>query len=384
MSSDPTSLYSRKNPFPATHPVNRKLSGEGSGKDTRHHEISLAGSGLHYEVGDSLGLFATNNPELVAEIFTAIGATGDEIVPGADAAPKPLRAALTSDYIITQPSKEFLKALVERAGDAVADLRDLMADPAQKKALEDYLWGLEFIDFLLAHPSVKWTPEEFVKTLRKLQPRLYSIASSLRANPESVHLTVATVRYESHGRARQGLASTFLAERWAEDQTAGVFIHTAKHFRLPEDPATPVIMVGPGTGVAPFRAYLQERKAIGASGKNWLFFGEQKRALDYLYESELAQLQADGVLTKLDVAFSRDQAAKMYVQDRMRENAREIWAWLQEGAHFFVCGDGARMAKDVDTELHRIAETEGGKSPEEAAAFVEAMKKEKRYKKDVY
>jgi sulfite reductase (NADPH) flavoprotein alpha-component len=384
MSSDPTSLYSRKNPFPALHPVNRKLSGEGSGKDTRHHEISLAGSGLNYEVGDSLGLFATNDPALVSEILHSIGATGDEVVPGADGTPKPLRLALLTDYVITQPSKEFLKALIERAGDAVADLRDLMADPAQKKALEDYLWGLEFIDLLVAHHTVKWTPEEFAKTLRKLQPRLYSIASSLKANPESVHLTVATVRYESHGRARKGVASTFLAERWSGDQTAGVFVHTAKHFRLPEDPATPIIMVGPGTGVAPFRAYLQERKVTGASGKNWLFFGEQKRALDYLYETELAGLQSGGVLTKLDLAFSRDQAAKVYVQDRMRENAKELWAWLQEGAHFFVCGDGARMAKDVDTELHRIAETEGGKTPEEAAAYVEAMKKEKRYKKDVY
>ena len=384
MSTDPASPYSRKNPFPATHPVNRPLSGAGSGKDTRHHEIALAGSGLGYEVGDSLGLFATNNPALVAEIIATLGAAGDEPVPGSDAVPKPLREALTTDYVITQPSKEFLKALVERAGDAAGQLRDLMADPAQKKALEDYLWGFEFVDFLRAHPSVRWTAEEFVKTLRKLQPRLYSIASSLKANPESVHLTVATVRYESHGRRREGVASTFLAERWPAGETAAVFIHTAKHFRLPEDPATPVIMVGPGTGVAPFRAYLQERKATGARGRNWLFFGEQKRASDFLYESELAQLQADGVLTKLDTAFSRDQAAKIYVQDRMRENARELWAWLEEGAHFYVCGDGARMAKDVDTELHRIAETVGGKTPGEAAAYVEAMKKEKRYKKDVY
>jgi len=384
MSSDPTSLYSRKNPFPATHPVNRKLSGEGSGKDTRHHEISLAGSGLHYEVGDSMGLFATNDPALVQEIITALGATGDESVPGADAQPKSLRDALLRDYIVTQPSKEFLKALCDKAGAAVAELRDLMHDPAQKKALEDYLWGLEFIDFLVAHHTVKWSAEEFVKTLRKLQPRLYSIASSLKANPESVHLTVATVRYESHGRNRKGVASAFLAERWGGEQTAGVFIHTAKHFRLPEDGNTPIIMVGPGTGVAPFRAYLQERKATGAKGKNWLFFGEQTRSKDYLYEQELAALQADGVLNKLDVAFSRDQANKIYVQDKMRESAAEMWAWLQEGAHFYVCGDGARMAKDVDTELHRIAESQGGKSPEEAAAYVESLKKEKRYKKDVY
>jgi sulfite reductase (NADPH) flavoprotein alpha-component len=384
MSSDPTSLYSRKNPFPATHPVNRKLSGEGSGKDTRHHEISLAGSGLHYEVGDSLGLFATNDPALVQEIIAAIGAMGDETVTGADGQPKPLRAALTSDFIITQPSKEFLKALIEKAGAAVADLAALSSDPAQKKALEDYLWGLEFIDFLTAHPTVRWSVEEFVKTLRKLQPRLYSIASSLKANPESVHLTVATVRYESHGRKRTGVASTFLAERWPAAATAGVFVHTAKHFRLPENPETPIIMVGPGTGVAPFRAYLQERQATGAQGRNWLFFGEQTRARDFLYEQELTALQASGALTRLDVAFSRDQAHKIYVQDKMRANARELWAWLQEGAHFYVCGDGARMAKDVDTELHRIAEAEGGKSPEEAAAYVESLKKEKRYKKDVY
>jgi sulfite reductase (NADPH) flavoprotein alpha-component len=199
-----------------------------------------------------------------------------------------------------------------------------------------------------------------------------------------VHLTVATVRYETHGRPRKGVASTFLAERWSGDKTAGVFIHTAKHFRLPEDPNTPIIMVGPGTGVAPFRAYLQERKVTGAQGKNWLFFGEQKKALDYLYESELEGLKNDGILTHLHVAFSRDQDHKIYVQDKMRENAAELWAWLQEGAHFYVCGDGARMAKDVDLALHHIAETQGGKSPEEAAAYVEGMKKEKRYKKDVY
>ena len=384
MSTDTASLYSRKNPFPATHPVNRKLSGEGSGKDTRHHEISLAGSGLNYEVGDSMGLFATNDPALVDDIITAIGATGDEEVTGSDGVPKAFRQALVSDYITTQPSKEFLKALIERAGDAVGDLKDLSNDPAQKKALEDYLWGYEYIDFLLMHHSVKWTAQDFTKTLRKLQPRLYSIASSLKANPESVHLTVATVRYESHGRGRKGVASTFLAERWSGKETAGVFIHTAKHFRLPEDGNTPVIMVGPGTGVAPFRAYLQERKVTGAKGKNWLFFGEQKKALDFLYESELEGLKSDGTLSQLHVAFSRDQEHKVYVQDKMRENAAELWAWLQEGAHFYVCGDGARMAKDVDTALHHVAESQGAKSPEEAAAYVESLKKEKRYKKDVY
>ena len=288
------------------------------------------------------------------------------------------------EYTITEPSKEFLSALVERTGEESDPLSELIADPAQKKALEDYLWGMELIDLLLDNPSVEWTVEEFLKTLRKLQPRLYSIASSLRANPESVHLTVATVRYVSHGRAREGVASTFLAERWAGETEAGVFIHKAKHFRLPEDGSTPVIMVGPGTGVAPFRAYLQERRVTGAVGKNWLFFGEQTRGSDFLYAEELLGMERDGFLTKLDLAFSRDQAAKIYVQDRMRENAEALWGWLEEGAHFYVCGDGARMAKDVDTELHRIAETVGGKSVEEAALYVEEMKKSKRYKKDVY
>lgn len=384
MSTDATSVYSRKNPFPAQHVVNRRLSGPESEKETRHHEISLEGSGLKYEVGDSLGVFASNDPALVQEIIHAIGATGDEQVNGSDGNPKTLRQVLTTDYVITQPSKEFIAAIVERGGEAVDLLRTLSTDPLRKGDLEEYLWGMEFIDFLFAHPSIKWTAEEFVKTLRKLQPRLYSIASSQKAVGEAVHLTIATVRYESHGRKRAGVASSFLADRTGET-TVPVFVHTAKHFRLPEDPATAAIMVGPGTGVAPFRAFLQDRKASGASGKNWLFFGEQRKASDFLYEEELTAMQADGTLTKLDLAFSRDIAGqKVYVQHKMRENAAELYKWLEEGAHFFVCGDGARMAKDVDAELHKIIETEGGKTAEEAAAYVENLKKTKRYKRDVY
>jgi len=385
MSSEAASTFSRKNPFPARHAVNRRLSGPESEKETRHHEICLEGSGLAYEVGDSLGVFASNDPALVEEIISALGVSGDTEVAGADGTPKPLREAMLKDYIITQPSKEFIKALVERGGQGVELLRTLSTDPLRKKELEEYLWGMEFIDFLLAHASIKWTAEEFVKTLRKLQPRLYSIASSMKAVGDNVHLTIATVRYESHGRKRQGVASSFLADRAGEKAPVPVFVHTAKHFRLPEDPNTPVIMVGPGTGVAPFRAFLQDRKATGAKGRNWLLFGEQRRAQDFLYEEEFATLQADGTLTKFDVAFSRDIAGqKVYVQHKMRDSAKELYAWLEEGAHFFVCGDGARMAKDVDAELHRIVETEGGKTPEEAASYVEALKKSKRYKRDVY
>jgi sulfite reductase (NADPH) flavoprotein alpha-component len=295
-----------------------------------------------------------------------------------------LRQALISDYVITAPSKEFVKALVEKGGDSVDLLRTLSTDSLRKKDLEEYLYGMEFIDFLESHPSITWTAEELVKTMRKLQPRLYSIASSQKAVGEAVHLTIAAVRYESHGRKRNGVASTFFADRTSPETPVPVFVHTAKHFRLPEDPATPVIMVGPGTGVAPFRAFLQERKATGASGKNWLFFGEQRRATDFLYEEELTAMQQEGVLHRLDLAFSRDQEEKVYVQQRMREAGKELFAWLEEGAHFFVCGDGARMAKDVDAELHAIVAREGGKTPEEAAEYVEGLKKSKRYKRDVY
>jgi sulfite reductase (NADPH) flavoprotein alpha-component len=277
-----------------------------------------------------------------------------------------------------------LALLVQRAGEAASDVAALTGDPARKKDLEEYLWGRETVDFLHAHAAVGWTVEEFVKSLRKLQPRLYSIASSQKHVGESVHLTIATVRYESQGRKRQGVASTFLADRAPQGVPVPVFVHTAKHFRLPEDPATPVIMVGPGTGVAPFRAFLQERRAGGGSGKNWLFFGEQRRSTDFLYEQELEEMRAGGTLTRLDVAFSRDQAQKVYVQHKMREASRELYAWLEEGAHFFVCGDGARMAKDVDAELQAVVGREKNCSAEEAAEYVEALKKSKRYKKDVY
>jgi sulfite reductase (NADPH) flavoprotein alpha-component len=250
MSTDTASLYSRKNPFPAPHLVNRRLSGPASQKETRHHEISLAGSGLRYEVGDSLGVFASNDPGLVEEILLAIGATGAETVAGTDGGTKSLREALLRDFIITTPSKEFLAALVAKAGEAVADLAALTGDVARKKELEAHLWGREVIDFLLEHPKLSWSAEEFVKALRKLQPRLYSIASSQKAVGEAVHLTIATVRYETFGRKRSGVASTFLADRTDGGAGVPVFVHTAKHFRLPEDPATPVIMVGPGTGVS--------------------------------------------------------------------------------------------------------------------------------------
>ncbi|HEY5892887.1 MAG TPA: sulfite reductase subunit alpha [Chthoniobacterales bacterium] len=382
MSADPSSTYSRKNPFPAKLVTNRKLTLPGSEKETRHFEISLAGSGVAYEVGDSLGVFALNDPALADEIIAKLHLTGSETVNGADGQPTTLRQALIKDYIITQPSKQFLEAVRDKA-EGTSVLHDLLK-PDRKQELEKFLWGLEIIDFLVDHPSVHFTAEEFVAVLRKLQPRLYSISSSLKAHPEQVHLTVAAVRYTSNERQRKGVASTFLADRVDDNTPVPIFVHSAKGFRLPEDLSTPVIMVGPGTGIAPFRAMMQERKATEATGKNWLFFGEQRSEVDFFYKEEWEAYQAEGILTKLTTAFSRDQEHKLYVQHRLLENSAEVWAWLEEGAHFFVCGDGQRMAKDVDLALHHIVEREGGRTPEEAAVYVEQLKKAKRYKRDVY
>ena len=381
MSADPTSLYSRKNPFSAKLAANRKLTGSGSAKDTRHFEIDLSGSGMNYEVGDSLGVLPKNNSALVQELLGVLGLSGEEMVVDTNGQPVSLREALTRFYVITEMDKKLLAAIAEK--EPAAAKFTAMVAPEGKADLEAYFYGREVIDVLLEYPAAKFTAEEFVKVLRKLQPRLYSIASSQKANPDSVHLAVAAVRYESQGRKREGVCSTFLTDR-AETGPVPIFVHSAKHFRVPEDLSTPVIMVGPGTGIAPFRAFLQERKVTGATGKNWLFFGDQKAATDFLYRDELEAYQAEGVLHELSLAFSRDQAEKIYVQHRMIEQAAELYAWLEAGAYFYVCGDASRMAKDVDTALHQVVEKAGGKSPEEATAYVEELKKSKRYRKDVY
>jgi sulfite reductase (NADPH) flavoprotein alpha-component len=385
LAAPPTSSatpYSRANPFPARMRVNRRLSGPESEKETRHFELDLTGWGLSFEVGDSVGIYPTNDPELVDEIIRTLGFTGGEEVPRPKGGTTTLREALLRDYSITQPTPKLLKAVAQRAS-AAPLLSDLL-EPERKQDLQTYLWGMEVIDFLIEHPSVRFTPEEFVGLLSKLQPRLYSVASSLKAYPDQVHLIVDVVRYESHGRLRKGVASTFLAER-ADDVPIPTFPSAAKHFHLPEDPDTPIIMVGPGTGVAPFRAYLQERKAIGAKGKNWLFFGAQREKCDFAYREDFESFLKEGILTRLDCAWSRDQARKIYVQHKMLENAAEIWKWIeQEGAHFFVCGDARRMAKDVDATLRQIVQEQGGKSLEQANEYVENLKREKRYKRDVY
>lgn len=373
-----------KNPFPARHVSNVLLNGAGSKKETRHHAISLEGSGLSYLPGDAMGLLASNCPGLVDELVKALGFKGDEPVPGKDGTPKPISQALIHDYAINFADKKFIEACIAKGA---SDLAPLIAPEAADK-LKTYLTGKgeahDYIDILQAYPQVKFTPEEFAKLLRRLPPRLYSIASALSAHPGEVHLTVATVRYDIRGRARKGVASTFMADRWSEDSTAGIYLQSQqKHFFLPPDPNTPIIMVGPGTGIAPFRGFVADRIVSGAPGKNWLFFGEQKSSGDFFYKEEFEKHISGGKLT-MTCAWSQDQAHKVYVQHRLTENGAEIYKWLEEGADFFVCGDKTRMAADVDKALHDLIAQHGGKTEEQAKEYVEGLKKAKRYKRDVY
>ncbi len=378
--TEATPGWSRKNPFPARLLVNRQLTGEGSGKEVRHFEISLAGSGLVYEVGDALGVIPANCSGLVNDLIGALGCDGEEAVKAPDGSETSLRAALTTHYDFAKPSLDLLKAAADRMTDG--ELKSLL-DPARNADFKKWQWGREVIDVLLGMRE-KFTVAELIPLLKKLQPRLYSISSSPKAHPNEVHLTVGAVRYDSHGRARKGICSTFLADRCGAETPLPVFVQVSHGFRLPANGDTPVIMCGPGTGIAPFRAFLEERQAAGAQGKNWLLFGDQKRATDFLYQETLEGWISGGHLTRLDLAFSRDQEEKIYVQHRMLESAAELWAWLQEGAHFYVCGDASRMAKDVDAALHQIAETAGGLSKEAAAEYIKKLKSEKRYQRDVY
>ena len=380
--------YSKDRPFPALLLENRLLSKPGSGKETRHFVIDLRGSGLTYKTGDSLGIFPSNRRSEVEEILQLLGATGDELVAPATLRlpePVPLRDVLTNKLALSKPTRKIIETLAAKASNAdeKARLAGLLA-PESKDVLNSMLEQREFVDLLAEFPSARLTPQEFVDHLRKLMPRLYSIASSGKVYPMDVHLTVAIVRYETNRRQRVGVCSTFLSDRVKVGITPVPVFVSDSHFGPPEDGARDCIMVGPGTGIAPFRAFLQERVAAGAKGRNWLFFGDQKRSTDFLYEEEWQEMLAKNQLTRLDTAFSRDQLLKIYVQDRMRENAAELWSWIQGGAHFYVCGDAKRMAKDVDTALHNIVAAQGGMSVDQAADYVKQMKKEKRYQRDVY
>jgi sulfite reductase (NADPH) flavoprotein alpha-component len=373
-----------KQTFTGRHLVNVRLTRPGSEKITRHHEIRIEHPAIHYLPGDALGALPANDPALVERIMHAVGAAGDEIVTGPDGTAVPLGRALTDIYNLNVPSRRLLELLAERGA---ADLAPLL-DRANAEAFKHYLSGWnachDVLDVLEDHPHARITPQELAGALRKNIPRLYSVASSLRAHPDEVHLLIVSVRFQVRGRERLGVCSTWFADRWPTGTTAELYLQNQqKHFAMPADPDTPMIMIGPGTGLAPFRAFIEERRAAGARGRNWLFFGEQRQATDFFYESELTGYERDGFL-RLSLAFSRDQPHKIYVQQRMRDAARDLWDWLQEGAEIFVCGDKERMAADVDRELHQIAETVGGKTPEQAREYVERLRKEKRYKKDVY
>ncbi|PZL89043.1 sulfite reductase subunit alpha [Pantoea graminicola] len=368
----------KSNPYAATLITNKRLSGEQSAKDIRHFEFDLAGSGLKYEAGDALGVIPVNEPSLVSLLLTQLNADYQTPVPGFD---RSLGDLLTYQFEISEPSRKLIEWVGQNTTNQ--ELRHVLQHD-DKDALGVWLWGKDTLDLLQLELTRTLSVPEFVALLRPLQHRAYSISSSSKAHPDQVHLTVASVRYHSGGRNRGGVCSTYLAERVRRGEKPAIFISPNKAFRVPANNSAPLIMVGPGTGIAPFRAFLQERQATGAQGKNWLFFGDQHQEHDFIYQDELLAWRDSGLLTRLDLAFSRDQEKKIYVQSRMLEQGAELYAWLQEGAYFYVCGDASRMAKDVDNALYEVVRQFGGLSTERAADYVDQLKKEKRYLRDVY
>jgi sulfite reductase (NADPH) flavoprotein alpha-component len=376
MSASPTPgtppTFGRNNPFASQLRENRHLNQKGSSKDTRHIVIELGSSGPTYQCGDSLGVLPRNPETLVREFTQKLGLHNDEA----------LHETLATSAILNRVGKKFVKAVAEKAtGTAKDKLQALCAD---EKKLDEYVFDRDVVDVLHDAPGVHLEPSEIPGLLNKIAPRLYSIASSPDYRTGEVHLTVALVQYSSHGRTKQGLASGYLANL-TEQASVPVYVQPTRHFHLPA-PDRDVIMVGPGTGIAPFRAFLQHRAKHGHSGRNWLFFGDQHAKTDFLYSEEFAAAQKSGHLHKLSTAFSRDQADKIYVQHRMEEEGPELWRWLEKGAYFYVCGDAKRMAKDVHASLLKIVSQHGGKTPEQAEEWVSVTfaKTEKRYLKDVY
>ncbi|WP_337101215.1 assimilatory sulfite reductase (NADPH) flavoprotein subunit [Paenibacillus sp. YIM B09110] len=376
------SEYSRANPFQAEVLENLNLNGRGSDRETRHVEISLEGSDLTYEPGDSIGIIPENDSALADELIALMGWQADEkVTVNKNGEQRALRDALISYYEITVLTKPLLKQFAETTSNA--ELTELVGE-GQEQKLKAYLNGRDLIDLVKDYSLKGLSAQSFVSLLRKIPARLYSISSSLNANPEEVHITVRSVRYEANGRDRNGVCSVQLAERVAAGDKLPIFIQNNPNFKLPESTDTPIIMIGPGTGVAPFRAFLGEREEAGAEGKSWLFYGDQHFATDFLYQVEWQRWLKDGVLTRMDVAFSRDTAEKVYVQHRMLEKGEELYKWLQEGAHVYVCGDEKRMAHDVHAALLEIIGRHGGLSPEQATEYMTQLQQQKRYQRDVY
>lgn len=377
-----SSPYSRTNPFQAEVLDNINLNGRGSDLETRHLALSLEGSGLQFEPGDVVGIYPENDPELVGGLIRQFGWNPNELVPANKQGELcKLKEAFTAHYDISTLSRNLLEAVAPLSGND--KLRELVL-PGREQDLKAYVKGRDLLD--LAEDFAPWqaTPGEFVSHLRKLPARQYSIASSLKANPDEVHLTIRAVRYEAHGRVRRGVCSTYVADRLQPGDKLPIYIQKNEHFRLPANPDAPIIMIGPGTGVAPFRAFMEERAETEASGKSWLFYGDRRFLTDFLYQVEWQRWLKDGVLTRMDVAFSRDTDKKVYVQHRMLEKSKDLYAWLQEGATVYVCGDKDHMAKDVHETLIAIVEKEGGKSREAAEAYIADLQQNNRYQRDVY
>ena len=375
------SQYSKQNPYSAEFSLSQKITGRDSAKDVRHIEIDLGDSGLTYQVGDALGVWFENDASLVAELIATLKLTGDEKVKlkvnGVNQV-FTLTDALTTELEITQTAPAFVEFWAKISGD-----KTLTAIAADKNTTREYAGEHQVIDVIKA-AKTEIDPQFFVEALRKITPRLYSIASAQAEVEEEVHLTVGVVSFDKNGESRIGGASGFLANRLEEGQQVRVFVEHNDNFRLPQSDDTPVIMVGPGTGVAPFRAFMQEREARDANGDNWMFFGDQTFTQDFLYQVEWQNYLKSGLLTRMDVAFSRDQAEKIYVQDRLKEQAAEVFAWLERGAHLYICGDMSRMAKDVETTLLEIIGEQGKLSSEQAEQYLKDLRSNKRYQKDVY
>ncbi|MFS0917767.1 assimilatory sulfite reductase (NADPH) flavoprotein subunit [Brevibacillus sp. 179-C 1.1 NHS] len=374
--------YSRSNPFHAVVLANLNLNGRGADKETRHLEISLEGSNLEYEPGDCLGIYPKNHPGLVRELMDAMGWKPEELVPiNKNGEERPLEEALSSHYEITVLTKPLLEQAVQLlAGNG---LQELLAE-GREQELRDYVRNRDLLDLVVDYDLKGVSSKEFVSILRKLPPRLYSISSSLKSYPDEVHLTIRNVQYEARGRERYGVCSSYIANRLETGDTLPIFVQHNPNFKLPANLDIPLIMIGPGTGVAPFRSFLGEREELGATGKTWLFFGDQHFSTDFLYQLDWQSWLKKGVLTRMDVAFSRDTSQKVYVQHRMLEKSKELYQWLQDGAHVYVCGDEKKMAHDVHAAMVTILQQEGGLDSEEAVAYLKRMQQEKRYQRDVY
>lgn len=379
----PHSKYTRNQPYQSRVLVNQRLTGPESEKETIHIELELE-EGMTYTPGDAVGIVPTNRQHAVAEVLEALNFNGEERVLDHYKVEISLHEALTSRLGIGKLARGSVNQYAKLCGENVPEGLKKLLGQENKAIAEEYVWGREFIDLLKDFPDVVTNPQDLFNVLQRLTPRMYSIASSQAAHPNEVHTTVRVVRYNAHGLERQGVCSGHLGERAPEGGTMPIFLHENNAFRLPQDTDAPVIMIGPGTGIAPFRAFLEHRQALGEKGPMWLFFGEQRRVSDFLYEDQFNEMLKQGTLSRLDTAFSRDQGKKVYVQDRMQEQAAGLYDWLERGAYFYVCGDASRMAKDVELALLDVIAKGADKTLEFAQEYLAEMKKAKRYQRDVY